>query len=201
MSSSRPHVLVVDDERDVADLYAAQLGDAYETTVAYGGEAALDTVGPNIDAVLLDRRMPDVSGDTVLETIRERDLDCVVVMVTAVDPDLNILEMEFDDYLPKPVDKETLRTTLDRNLDTAGRSERIERYFTLLSKLEVLVGELSAGELEESEEFKETAQEVRTMTDQLRDELEDFDALVETYQTIEPPDIDEDVDTDEFRFL
>jgi two-component SAPR family response regulator len=34
-------------------------------------------------------------------------------MVTAVDPDLNVLEMAFDDYLCKPLSRETLAATID----------------------------------------------------------------------------------------
>jgi DNA-binding response OmpR family regulator len=36
--------------------------------------------------VLLDRRMPGLSGDNALNRIREREYDCRVAMVTAVDP-------------------------------------------------------------------------------------------------------------------
>jgi len=109
-------VLVVDDEVAVADTYALRLETEYETRVAYGGDEALETVDEEVEAILLDRRMPGLSGDEVLETLRDRGDDGVVVMTTAVDPDLNILEMEFDDYLCKPVDRETIMQTLEQHL-------------------------------------------------------------------------------------
>ncbi|MFB6179475.1 MAG: response regulator transcription factor [Halorientalis sp.] len=185
MGSSRPHVLVVDDEQDIADVYATKLQEHYETSVAYGGEQALELIDHHVDAVLLDRRMPDMSGDAVLAEIRDRGYDCAVIMVTAVDPDLNILDMQFDDYLSKPVDEDVLRETLERHVDPIADSERVEEYFALLSKLEVLEAELTEAELRQSEEFKRTVQRARDMTEELREEIDDFDALVETYRNIE----------------
>jgi len=182
---SRPHVVIVDDERDIADIYAKNLDGSYETSVAYGGEEALDVIDEGVDAVLLDRRMPDKSGDDVLAEIRERGLDCAVIMVTAVDPDLNILDMGFDDYLSKPVDEETLTSTLERHVDDVADSERVEEYFSLLSKLEVLEAELTGAELQESDEFKRTARRAQEMTEQLREDIDDFESLVETYRNIE----------------
>ena len=52
-------VLVVDDDPDLADMFALWLNRAgYEVRTAYGGEAALDRLDPAVDIVLLDRRMP-----------------------------------------------------------------------------------------------------------------------------------------------
>ena len=101
-------VLVVDDEEEVAEVFSLWLRDVYETRVATGGEAALEAVD-GVDLVLLDRRMPDLSGDETLARMRERGYDGPVAMVTAVDPDFDIVEMAFDDYLVKPISKEELQ--------------------------------------------------------------------------------------------
>jgi DNA-binding response OmpR family regulator len=177
-------VLIVDDEPDIADAYERRLSDHYETTVAYGGEEALDVVDETVDAVLLDRRMPDVTGDEVLSTLREWGLDCTVIMVTAVDPDLNILDMDFDDYLSKPVDTETLVAVIDQHVDGSLEDGRIEEFFSVLSKIEILDEEYTDAELRNHEEFKRLAQRAERMADELRDEVDDFDALVDTYRNV-----------------
>ncbi|WP_254272111.1 response regulator transcription factor [Haloarcula marina] len=181
----RGHVLVVDDEHDVADTQALRLRDHYETSVAYGGNEALEMAGPEIDAILLDRRMPDIHGDEVLDRLRERGYEGKVIMLTAVDPDLNILEMAFDDYLQKPVDRETLLSTLEQHLDGAVRDDRLEEYFEVSSKLAVLEGEKSPSELDSSEEYAELEARADELEWQLRTELDDFDAIVETYRAID----------------
>ncbi|MFB6165809.1 MAG: response regulator transcription factor [Haloarculaceae archaeon] len=183
-TQGRPTVLVVDDERDVADAYAMKLEAEYDTTVAYGGEAALAELGPHVDAVLLDRRMPDIHGDEVLERLREQGYGCTVIMVTAVDPDLNILEMEFDDYLCKPVDTDTLLTTLSQHLDVGTTDPDLEEFFALLSKLSVLEEERTPAELERDEEFQALKREAIEKAERLRETVDDFETIVETHRSV-----------------
>jgi CheY-like chemotaxis protein len=177
-------VLVVDDETAVADTYALRLETLYETRVAYGGEEALEAVDGNVDAVLLDRRMPGMSGDEVLETLRERGYDGVVVMTTAVDPDLNILEMDFDDYLCKPVDRETIVETLEQHLGTPDTDDRLDEFFRVVSKLSVLKEEKTRAELEASEEFRQLQERADELAAELREHVDGFEELVETHQSI-----------------
>jgi len=184
-TSGRPTVLVVDDESEVADVLAMKLGDAYETRVVYGGREALEAMDESVDAVLLDRRMPDVHGDDVLARIREQGYDCVVIMTTAVDPELNILAMDFDDYLCKPIDGETLRAALDQQLDARpSRDERLEEFFTVVSKLEVLEAERSPSELAASDEYEDLKERARELAEELDDSYADFAEIVATFRDI-----------------
>ncbi|AQL43406.1 DNA-binding protein [Halorientalis sp. IM1011] len=164
-----PTVLVVDDEPDVADAYAAQLEQEYHVRTAYSGEEALEALGPEIDIVLLDRRMPDVSGDDVLAEIREAGYDCRVAMVTAVDPDFDIIDMPFDDYIIKPVSREDLFDTIDRLLVCAEYEEKLQRYYSLTSKYATLLANKSNTELENSDEFED----LRVERDRIRQDLQD----------------------------
>lgn len=183
-ADGRAHVLVVDDEHDVADTQALRLDTTYRTSVAYGGADALELAGPSVDAVLLDRRMPDVHGDEVLARLRERGYEGVVVMLTAVDPDLNILELAFDDYLQKPVDRETLLSTLDQHLDGRDGDDRLDEFFRITSKLQVLEAEKPASRLADSSEYAALTDRAEELEAALRAEMDDFDTVVETYRSI-----------------
>jgi DNA-binding response OmpR family regulator len=184
-SPSAPVVLIVDDEDRVADTYALRLQNRYETETAYGGEEALAKVDGSVDAVLLDRRMPDIHGDDVLAGIRDRGLTCTVIMATAVDPDLNILEMDFDDYLCKPIVQETLIETLEKHLEDAdGETAELDEFFSLVSKLSVLEAEKPRAELEESEEYERLKQRADGLGKDLRGNVEDFDDILKTYREI-----------------
>ncbi|WP_436927824.1 response regulator [Halosimplex amylolyticum] len=181
----RPTVLVVDDEKEVADVFALKLQDDYETRVAYGGEEALEAIDEDVDAVLLDRRMPDVHGDEVLAAIRERGYDCVVVMTTAVDPNLNILEMDFDDYLSKPIETETLLRTLDQQIDSKQSGDpKLEEFFAVVSKIEVLEAELTPAELAESDEYEERKREAERLGRELQASRDDFEEILATFRDI-----------------
>lgn len=102
-------VLVVEDERTLADMYATWLSQAgYTTRVAYTGQKALDLLGPELDVALLDRRLPKLTGDDILDEIREAGYDCRAAMVTAVTPESDIVDLSFDQYLTKPVKEEDI---------------------------------------------------------------------------------------------
>ena len=174
-------VLVVDDEQEVADVYALRLRNHYDTKTAYGGADALEVLEDDndIDVVLLDRRMPDVHGDDVLAEIRERDCDCRVIMLTAVDPDADILAMEFDDYLCKPVEKADLVAAIDHQMRVKQYDDRVAEYLEVTSKLSLLEAELSPRELEENEEIdtlRERASALKADVDDTIDELDDLEA-------------------------
>jgi DNA-binding response OmpR family regulator len=175
--SDRATVLVVDDEPDVADVYALRL-DEYETRTAYGGQEALDAVGESVDVVLLDRRMPDVSGDEVLDRIRNADYTCRVIMLTAVNPGLDIVEMDFDDYLCKPVEKADLVAAIEQQLRVQRYDDRLSEYLEITSKLALLEGEFPAsGEAgsDELAELRERAEELRAALDDALAEFDDID--------------------------
>ena len=178
----RPTVLVVDDERGLADLYEIWLSDDYEIRVAYDGESALDHLDEAVDVVLLDRQMPDLTGDEVLETIKEQEMTCRVAMVTAVDPNFDIVEMGFDDYVQKPVDKARLMEVVDGLLDRSEYDKTVESYFTAIRKRALLQDRKDASTLAESEEYQELEETIGTLQAQVDDvtrrfEDDDFDAL------------------------
>jgi DNA-binding response OmpR family regulator len=193
MSEQPPLVLVVEDEPDLADLYAAWLGDEYRVRTAYGGHEALDQLDEaddEVDAILLDRRMPGLSGDEVLTAVRERGINCRVAMVTAVEPDFDILEMGFDDYLVKPVTSDTLRDTVEGLLRRGEYDTEVQELFSLTSKKAMLESEKSASDLADNEEYQELTDriaELRGRADEARDAVatddEDYEKLFQEFDT------------------
>lgn len=150
---TRATVLVVDDDRETADLYAEFLAGEYTVRTAYSGEEALNVVDADVAVVLLDRKMPGVSGDEVLRTIRERGLDCRVVMVTGVEPDIAVLDLPFDDYLVKPASRETIRNAVSAMVVRNTYDETIRELVALSSKMATIESKLSISELEASSEY------------------------------------------------
>jgi len=168
-------ILIVDDEPAVTDVYAAHLEEEYDVRTAYGGEEALEQLGEDVNAVLLDRRMPGMSGDEVLEHIRDEGYDCRVAMVTAVDPDFDILGMGFDDYVVKPVSRDNLYGTVDQLLTYSTYDDTFQEYFSLVSKRAALRTSKSQSALETSEEYQELSDRIDELKDELDDTLTDMD--------------------------
>ena len=100
-------VLVVEDQRDLADDIAEGLRDqGLSVDVAYDGANAIDKAMHNpYDVVVLDRDLPAVHGDEVCDTIVESANDARILMLTAattVHDRVAGLNLGADDYLTKP---------------------------------------------------------------------------------------------------
>ncbi len=178
--ADRPTVLVVDDDRALADTCEYWLRDEYDVRVAYGGRQALERVDGDVDVVLLDRRMPDVSGDDVLEEIDARGLDCRVAMMTAVAPDTDIVEMPFDEYLVKPVDEESVTEAVEELLVRAEFDDRIREYFALASTEAVLDGR----EVRDPAALDELAERVRELRAERESEIRERERQLERTRRI-----------------
>lgn len=155
MSDANPSVLVVDDEKSVAEAYSLWLKSEYDVETAFDGGEALELVDETTDVVLLDRRMPGVSGDEALEAMREAGYECRVAMVTAVDPDFDIVEMPFDSYLTKPVTRDDVIEAIEELLEIDEYEDAVKERFAVAKKRAVLENEKPLSELEENEEFAE----------------------------------------------
>ncbi|WP_267163403.1 response regulator [Halovenus salina] len=166
------NILIVEDEEDLADMYAAYLKDDFTVSVTYGGEAAIDAVDDTTDIVLLDRRMPVVTGNEVLAYIDEQGFDCRVAMVTAVNPDFDIIDLRIDDYLVKPVSHEDIRQTVERMLKLEAYNERMQKLTSKKLKRNVLELEKTRAQLSESNEFQQLNDDI----DQLEEEVDSITA-------------------------
>jgi len=182
-----PTVLIAEDEPDLADLYTAWLEEDYEVRTAYNGSQALDSIDEHVDVVLLDRRMPGLSGDRVLDTIRDRELDCRVAMVTAVEPDFDIIEMVFDDYLVKPASSDELRTMVDQLLLRSEYDGMLQEFYALASKKAILDKQKPDYELRASEEYVRLEDRLAVLRSDIDDtmaKLSDRDAYDRACQDI-----------------
>jgi DNA-binding response OmpR family regulator len=173
-------VLVVEDERELADLFADWLATSYDVRTAYTADGALAELDDAVDVVLLDRRLPERSGDDVLDEIRTEGYDCQVAMVTAVDPDFDVLELGIDAYVVKPVERAELDDLVSRLLARSLYSEEVQEFFALASKRATLETSKSADELAENDRYDELCaaiEEKRDGLDTLVDDLDDDDFL------------------------
>jgi DNA-binding response OmpR family regulator len=173
MSYTIETILIVEDERRLADIYAKILDADYDVVTAYSGTQALEVDEP-VDAVFLDRKMPGPSGGDVLERLRDRGHDYPVAMLTAVRPDWDIVEMGFDDYLLKPVDTDDLLDATER-LETLGGIEREAReYIRQNIKQASLEGEKDPSTLASSEAFSALKSDVSNRSSELGDVTADL---------------------------
>jgi len=100
-------ILLVEDERKVASFIARALREnTYAVDVAETGQKALELAADvSYDAILLDVRLPGLSGIEVCRELRQRGIESPILMLTArglVEQRVEGLDAGADDYLTKP---------------------------------------------------------------------------------------------------
>lgn len=186
-SSRHGVVLVVDDDEEFAKTMELWLEDEWEVVRAVDGEEAVEKFGPHVDVVLLDRRMPTMSGDEALQEIREQEGDARIAMVTAVDPDWDIVEMDFDTYVTKPVGEDDVTETVRTLFSRAQYAREIQALFALGSKLGLLRSRYPPDELDGDERYQRLEEEFDRLHQQSRSKLAALDEneFVEILQLVE----------------
>lgn len=182
-------VLVVEDETAIGDQFASWLRERYRVRLAHDRTTATTYLDDSLDVALLDRRLPDGSGEDVLAEIREQGLDCRVAMVSALEPDFDVLELGYDTYVVKPISKpETLYDTVEQLLRRSTYDEQIQRLLSLSSKCADLEDRIHVGELEGNEEYQGLVEEIdsiRTALSTTMGDLGDEDFRAEFSEPVE----------------
>jgi len=135
---SRDIVLVVDDNRQIADFTGGSILPSlgYESLVAYGGRQALEIIRKHhrqISLIILDFQMPDLDGLGLLQKILEEGYQVPAILTTAHGSEQIAVEafrLGVRDYLSKPVEIEELSSAITRALT----GERLKREKDLLTQ-------------------------------------------------------------------
>ncbi|MCG6878013.1 MAG: sigma-54 dependent transcriptional regulator [Deltaproteobacteria bacterium] len=130
-------ILVVDDENGVRQSFNMVLKDDYNVLLAANGEEAMAIFKKNrVDLILMDIRLPDTDGVTLLQKLKEIEPDTEIIMVTAVkeiQTAVKAIKLGAYEYVIKPFVVDDVLTIISRALEK-GRLVREVTY--LRSELE-----------------------------------------------------------------
>ena len=149
--SKNPAILVIDDEPAIRESLTRLLEPEFSTHTACSGIEGLtmvDLIAP--DLVLLDMRMPQMSGLTILKKLKENSKDIPVIILTAygsVNSAVRAIKLGAADYIEKPFEsqklKQVVRTILKRKQDIeelssllgiVGKSPPIQEVWQLVER-------------------------------------------------------------------
>ena len=127
---STPHILVVEDELDLAELISFHIvKSGYEVTEAHDGEQALFKAQEhNFDLIVLDLMLPKVDGMTVFSELRSKakTREIPVIMLTAKGQPVDRiagLEAGADDYVTKPFVPKELMLRIKKQLSSVEKTK------------------------------------------------------------------------------
>jgi len=126
-------ILIVEDERLLRlNLRDRLRREGYTVREAETGAMALDALrDEEPDLILLDYRLPDMTGIDVLRQIRELHRDTTVIFVTAyssIGGAVEAMKLGAHDYLNKPVDHDELISTIAKALETTRLRREVRRH-------------------------------------------------------------------------
>ncbi len=106
MSKTKPHILVVDDDRSILKFITANLKNrGYEIFTAFNGAEAIEIwQAEPVDLILLDLVMPEMDGLAVCQFVRQFSTVPIIVLSALDDEERKVkaLDLGADDYLTKP---------------------------------------------------------------------------------------------------
>lgn len=147
-------VLLVETDTALRELYERWLSERFDVRPVRNGVAAERLLEDEIDVLVLNRILPDRSERAVFELVADREAEAGVVILTTQPPDLAVLDVPFDEYLLKPVDRFTLHEAVERAQRLVAVERCLRRYLRLLTKRDLVESEPIAGTLSNSERYE-----------------------------------------------
>jgi len=151
-------IVVADDDRRVATMHTAWLSGEYAVRTAHDGDETIEELGPEVDVLVLDRRMPGRSGDEVLAWLREQEYDIRVVMITAEEPGEDLFDLDFDEYLTKPVSEAEFKSVVADLIERGEYDSQLQAYLARQSTVRAL----QAADDEDAENVTERGNDMDT---------------------------------------
>ncbi len=168
------HIITTDDDQAIRKVLQILLRkEGYKVTVCSNGDellAILKTSFSTVDLVLLDIKMPGLSGMQILEILRRNYPRIPVIMLTAfnnLDTGMKAIRLGASDYLAKPVHREVLVESVSRVLDATAlrhdedeeKNHSIAHQKELENQLQSALGALKSATLATLEAFTETIEQ------------------------------------------
>jgi len=128
---SSPTILVVDDEALIRwSLVERLTAEHYRVTEAATGREALERLKEPVDLVLLDFKLPDTDGLTLLKQIKQDDADTLVILLTAyasVETAVEVMKQGAYHYANKPFNLDEISLLVQKALETTRLRREVRR--------------------------------------------------------------------------
>ncbi|TKX43697.1 winged helix-turn-helix transcriptional regulator [Halorubrum sp. ARQ200] len=138
-NEQRPSILIIEDDPMASSALSDYSSNPFNVRTVSRGEDGIRHYTKDTDLVILDRKLDDISGDTVATKIKEKDQHALILVVSGIDPKDNILDLPVDCYLKKPVSRTELRSRISDILNRQGLELEQREYLALRSKQSALI--------------------------------------------------------------
>jgi DNA-binding NtrC family response regulator len=144
ISDKKARILVVDDDRNIADIlvaYVTKMG--YAAAAAYSGAEGIERFrSGGFHMVITDWKLPDMDGMAVLSAVKSIDKNVVVLMITGyptIDRAVEAIRAGVYDFIAKPIDFKSMEVVINRGLERHTLFRRLRLFRGLALALIVSV--------------------------------------------------------------
>ena len=210
MKISMTHLLIVDDEKDIVDICQTYFEyEGYQVTTTTCGKEALKLLSSDIDIMILDIMMPEVSGYDIVKKMKDMQLDIPFIYLTAKTQEHDTIkpfsprelvlrtnnllarmsksnhsnkieQLEFDGLVLKNLSK----TLTINNIEIPMRIKEFELLWYLASREGEVISKSELLEKVWGYDYYEDANTVNVHIHRIREKLEKHDFLPYTITTV-----------------
>ena len=127
------NILVIDDEYKIVEVIKVYLEKSgYNVITAFNGKDAIkEYENNNIDLIILDLMLPDISGEDICKTLRGKSNVPIIMLTAKIQEEdaLNGFNIGADDYITKPFSPKILVSKVNAILKRIGSNEKKRLYF------------------------------------------------------------------------
>jgi DNA-binding HxlR family transcriptional regulator/DNA-binding response OmpR family regulator len=132
-SRGLPRVLIVDDDPRQVELLSSWLSAEYDVVTATDGKAAREALDETIDVAILDRHLPDTTGEKIIENARQAGISPPTGFLSSADVSVSATELPADLLLSKPATRERMLEAVNtlyrmNELSALGRRVRAREH-------------------------------------------------------------------------
>lgn len=158
-----PTVLVVDSDRRLTDMYSRWLSDRYAVVRAHSDEE-LDRLDEEIDVVLFAEGIPGTGPEQIRSGVHP---ECRTIMLVEERTGFDVLGVDCDGVLRKPVVRERLCEAVAEQLTRQGESTQQREFGALAAKRSFLESIYPSETLESDVDYRELRSRLETLESQL----------------------------------
>lgn len=175
VAERKPVVLIIEDNEQQAEMYSRWLGPGYETRIASRTNQVFENISDDVDVVLLDRMLSDSTAEELLQASNQIS-EKQVIIITGVEPGPDLIDLDIEHYLIKPVSKQDLLRSVKTVIKASQKTEKVRELMSLMSKKDIL--DRSSHSLRGSEEYSDLVDRIRRLKQEV-DNPEDITDLTD----------------------
>ena len=164
LDHAKPHVLIADGERRLTDIYRHWLAREYVVSFVHDADAFRAQLDETVDVVVFDAGLPGATPTDVQALVGTVDESCRTILLTADRPTFDLLDVESDVILRKPLSKELLCETIQVQLERQDESPRDRERHALEERRSILEETYPPSVLDEDERYRELCDRITRLS-------------------------------------